>query len=161
MEKLTNEEIARVFAMYWGGKVSTIDGDGKMLTLYPKCITVKLNKITFGQELHGLDDGNGGLHRSYPHYGGSCKLYLTSLSKITDEHALDVAKINGIRTENPLLVGKSISYWLKIQGENRDCTIEIFQYLIQKGYAVPLFFGINHWANAKTPIELGIAIESL
>ena len=33
------------------------------------------------------------------------------------------------------------------------------QYLISESYAVPLFFSLNHWANGKTAIELGIAIE--
>jgi len=194
MEKLTNEEIARVFAMYWGGKVSTVDGDGKMLTLYPKCITVALNKITFGQDLHGLDIGNGGLHRSYPHYGGACKLYLTPLSKITDEHAIKLSELINDEKFNESETFKVISeenrivvYSSKVLHDSVDMgyryttTIysdmyaikskpysgiqqmpyEAYQFLIQQGYNVPLFFGINHWANAKTPIELGIAIESL
>jgi len=35
----------------------------------------------------------------------------------------------------------------------------IYQDLIHKGYAVPIYFGPDHWANGKTAIELGIAID--
>lgn len=45
-----------------------------------------------------------------------------------------------------------------IQSSN-PLTIYAYQYLIFKGYAVPLWFGVNHWANGKTAIELGIAID--
>jgi hypothetical protein len=34
-----------------------------------------------------------------------------------------------------------------------------FIYLMNKGYNMPLYFTPKHWANAKTPIELGIAID--
>jgi len=34
---------------------------------------------------------------------------------------------------------------------------DAYLYLISKGYAVPLFFEPNHWANGKTAIELNIA----
>ena len=36
----------------------------------------------------------------------------------------------------------------------------VHQYLISKGYDVPLFFTPDHWANCKTAIELNIAIEN-
>jgi hypothetical protein len=38
-------------------------------------------------------------------------------------------------------------------------TYEPRELLIKKGYAVPLFFGSNHWANGKNAIELNIAID--
>jgi len=49
--------------------------------------------------------------------------------------------------------------WLSKYGKNRDVSFEIYQYLVQQGYAVPLFFGLNNCANRKTAIELGIAID--
>lgn len=38
-----------------------------------------------------------------------------------------------------------------------DCFI--WQYLISKGYAVPIYFSPNHEANGKDAIQLGIAID--
>jgi hypothetical protein len=36
----------------------------------------------------------------------------------------------------------------------------IYQYLIQQGYAVPLFYGVGHPMNGKTAIELGLALDA-
>jgi len=37
---------------------------------------------------------------------------------------------------------------------------DAYQYLISKGYAVPLFFEPNHWANGKNAIELRLAVDA-
>jgi hypothetical protein len=47
--------------------------------------------------------------------------------------------------------------WFGLKVE--DMPSRLFQYLISKGYAVPLWFGIDYWANGKTAIELNIAIQ--
>lgn len=36
----------------------------------------------------------------------------------------------------------------------------IFQFLIQQGYAIPLFYGVGHSLNGKNAIEIGLAIDS-
>ena len=106
----------------------------------------------------------------------SGKLLLTPLSEITDEHAVEVAKVlNWLgkeqieqRIEEPGLkeqcisFGKKIVHKLTIRNEvviQQHNLIYCYQYLASIGYAVPLFFGIEHWANGKTPIDLGIAIS--
>lgn len=145
--KLTNEEIERVFAMYIPCKIlNGIDGDLKLRDLkYTNINTYAYCKIA------------------------EPKLLLTLLSAITDEHAAELSEalfpdgniydyLHGAPT------GRAIVASIK---NNRQTNtfyphariFDGFQYLIQKNYAVPLFLGINHWANGKTAIELGIAID--
>jgi hypothetical protein len=62
------------------------------------------------------------------------ELLLCQLSTITNNHAIEVGKMS-------------------VNSDTRD-------YLISKLYAVPLWFGVNHWANGKTAFELGIAAEA-
>jgi len=155
MEKLTNEEIARVFAMYWGCRL-----DAGMIT---KVDSFWMNKVSNGET--------------------DTVLLLTPLSKITDEHAIEVAELCGvdprIKTKSERLIKFDDLYqsltlfykpdeqgWFELiekRETNVYCSIPypVYLNLLQQGYAVPLFFGLNHWANAKTPIELGLAIESL
>ena len=86
---------------------------------------------------------------------------LTPLASITDEHAVEVAKLSFkvryCENNTPILhfVGR------EVLGSDYKNVLkwEIREYLISKGYAVPLWFGLNHWANGKTAIELEIAIE--
>jgi hypothetical protein len=59
-------------------------------------------------------------------------LLLTPLSALSGQHQADIRNLN---------------LW------------ESFNQLILYGYAVPLWFGIGHWANGLTAIELGIAID--
>lgn len=142
--QLTNQEIARVFAMYWGQEILMYEGDNDR---YP------INR-------HNID----------------CKhlyLNLTPLSKISDEDAVDVAKFTYTDKElleliqigndyvNYNLCGGSLSSYSSQRLKKFSCVedIQIFQYLISKGYAVPLFFSPNHPANGKTAIELNIAKE--
>lgn len=140
--KLTNDEIFKVVAMYWGCECSV-----------PK-IHSKNNKREISETDRWIQtswlntDTEVDIH-----------LLLTPLAKITDEHAIKVAKINGVRTDNPLLVGKSMIHWLAEKGTNRDVNFEVYQQLILWGYAIPLWFGIDHWANGKTAIELEVAID--
>jgi hypothetical protein len=133
MNQLTNEEKARVFAMYLGQKVFS--------NSYSKGIR-ELTANDIGNVLYSDDKG---------------LLNLTPLQDITDEHAVEVAKMikpNWYIDEHNT---KDIAW--SLQHEFFDIDYNVYQYLIQKGYAVPLFFGVNHWANGKTAIELGIAID--
>lgn len=105
-----------------------------------------------GVELVEIDKVWNWLHPSF-------RLALTPLSAISDEHAIEVGKLN-ISGDgfNYLAIGKSITHWLEKYGKNRDVSFEIYQQLIQWGYAVPLFIESGHPDNGKTAIELGIAI---
>jgi len=179
MNKLTNEEIARVFAMYLHSKVVFDNHIGNIHTYYLPAGKHKVGKMWF---VSLEDDHDKELSCSVS--ADKVKLLLTPLSKITDEHGLElmlieykgytdrceILKIN--RRHN--IVEISFRY-IHPDHNNADgysysgyafstttaMMAERFQYLISKGYAVPLFFGLNHWANGKSPIELGLAIESL
>jgi len=139
MEKLTNEEIARVFAMYWGCRL-----DAGMIT---KVDSFWMNKVSNGET--------------------DTVLLLTPLSKITDEdlvacYHLHSGLIGYDYTCDFKPALEMARHWINMDGEKTLCKLtQLSEYLRSKGYAVPLFFGLNHWANGKTPIELGIAIESL
>lgn len=120
---LTNEEIARVFAMYLG----------------QKC-TDWVNIVTYNAWL---------LHMCR----FDLKLLLTPLELISDEDAIEVAKM--------CMLPDATKFHTPEYGRTflDDFNWETYQYLISKGYAVPLFFVPSHWANGKTAIELGIAIK--
>jgi hypothetical protein len=168
MEKneLTNEEIARVFAMYIGCKAKFvgervftqhIEGD-----LIHTLVGIVKNRAYMESFIGAVID--------YPidveiyH-----KLLLTPLSAITDEHAIKVAR--------NFVLGAEYEKYRKDKkwctGVGKDLTksvfnasngfgllyVQVYHHLIQQGYAVPLFFGIDHWANGKTAIELGIAVK--
>lgn len=128
--ELTKEEIAKVFAMYLGCKV--------------KC------------------SKSGALADVYSPYAcadyGYWQLLLTPLSEITDEHAVEVARAFNSISKN--IDDKSASEYGKSVVEVCMQDVNTYCHLISKGYDVPIWFGINHWANGKTAIELGIAISN-
>lgn len=157
-QKLTNEEIAKVFAMYLGCEV--------MLTEEPESINEPyvLEAVNIGGAFWtDADDESGGQEFELG------KLLLTPLSKITDEHAELLIKHFlklGISNKDvwPVLV--------QIFDINVPCgndlllsqftvkeLMEMEKQLILWGYNIKLYFGIDHWANGKTALELGIAIE--
>jgi len=148
MNKLKNKEIARVFAMYLGAAVIC---DGR------ECELECLNVLDLSCDLsYKIDDEESGFYGEWTTEQFEifkAKLILTPLSKITDEHAMACWEI-----ENYMCSEQDIPY---VSNLFKEMSGNLFQYLIQQGYAVPLFFTPNHWANGKTAIELGIAIESL
>jgi hypothetical protein len=145
-ETLTKEEIAKVFAMYLSQEMIYKDGERGHI---------------YGFTIKNLQCVKDGITK------GS-KILLIPLPKINDEDAIAVAKILGFEESQtrPLFVGKTrgkstVQYW----SENYSTLYPlqatfVFQYLISKGYAVPIYFAPNHWANGKTAIELGIAIDA-
>lgn len=152
--KLTNEEIAKVFAMYIGSEVFD-DYENRKTVL----VGIRKNDI-FIQFRSLVSSRDIDLNE--------CKLLLTPLSKITDEHASEIVKIlriqedeggfdtSGIAIKNCLIKdGFNAIELFSFYGGVSD----VYQYLISKGYAVPLWFGIDHWANGKTAIELEIALN--
>jgi hypothetical protein len=151
MIRLTNKEIAQVFAQYPNARFVEQIGN---------------SAIGAGPAWHIVwsymeDDGD-----NLSNY----KLELTTLEKISDEHAIEVARIAlgnflatvqwglhyvhrcilkcGLSQDKIEFLKQNIDPWKHPQ---------INDYLKSKCYAVPLFFSIGHAANYKTAIELGIA----
>lgn len=192
--KLTNEEIAKVFAMYLGCEFLAERWSGKVFKEMAVRNVSDYNIVIYSSELkrNGVD-GTG--NSPYAAMCSEIKLLLKPLSSITDEYAIEVAElINNekykegeefkvvkedakISIYSSKIIHTSIPdygyrYETKIYIE--DCFVSpinpysalvemgyyAYQYLISKGYALPLFFAPTHWANGKTAIELGIAIES-
>lgn len=136
---LTTEQIAKVFAMYLGcdiqGEYLSMDIDTGIK------ISVPLMRKLAGVYQNGKMMLEGGLFDL-----SSPKLILRPLSAITDEDT-DIADemiIEGIGSafDDGRFVGLT------------------YPFLIQRGYAVPLFIAPNHPDNGKTAIELGIANEA-
>jgi len=150
-EKLTNEEVVKVL----GG--------------YLNC------EVEFEKELSDPNKiGSGKVRRRIRYYDlderivENIKLLITPISAITDEHAIEVADILKYKSEEYFKENLGYSRidavkMLLLEKGNymgQICNIlHSYEYLKSKGYDVPLWFGINHWANGKTAIELGIAID--
>jgi hypothetical protein len=171
MSNLTNEEIRKVHAMYWGQyiiKVMLASWDGEPLR--------EIDILTMESD-------------SFKYF----KLSLTSLKLITDEHAIRLAElincskyaadetfkvvkederisvhssevkhetipIFGYRYETRIYTDCYVS-GIGMYSLTKQMPYEAYQQLINWGYSVPLYFGLDHWANGKTAIELGIAID--
>lgn len=144
-ELLTREQKARVFAMYFGANNEIINPETELryrVTLY---------------QLSSL--------RGFEH---EYKLLLSDLASISDQDALELCcNLKHKRIiENPVVKhlegGVSISnisggvsfFWHDLKWYERE-------FLIMKGYAVPLFFSPDHPYNGKTAIELGIALDKM
>lgn len=164
MNNLSNQEIARVFAMYY----------------FAECTTAKYPPF---------EKGTVNTIGTIPTDADYFKLLLTPLTAITDEHAIEVAKIispvkgkliatkyNNSNSIKSVLFPDNESNYTRLDiysdlsmgwvGKNLD-DVDYFrmpfviQYLISKGYAVPLFFDIGHPDNGKDAIQLGLAISTL
>lgn len=167
MQQLTNEEITKVFAGYIGceatynnkinnhqGKILGVDAVGNVI-LSHKSVLVPYKVCDIGYS----------------------SMLLTPLSSITDEHAIEVAKMFGMvmasvreRTSkcvflvddtHSLLIGFDCHVTYAKNGfmHSEKETSLVVQRLAKLGYAIPLDFGHEHWANGKTAIQLGIAID--
>lgn len=151
MQLGSQHEIIRVFALYYGQTVRLTEkySDGFVSFSPGDSLTLDNNVLT------QIVDGRM-----------KAKLLLTSLNEITDEHAIElVCKSAWKRTiENPIVthLNEGISIG------NNSGAVSMFwhslnykehQYLLLKGYAVPLYFGIDHWANGMSAIELHLAFS--
>lgn len=163
--KLTNEEIAKVFVMYLGCDVLVKGGSFEYLKgERPERLLGVINDYTH----QFFTAATEGLRNNFYFKDGEYKLLLAPLSKISDEHAVEVAKIEYAHLKNctneritflangfEFHSGNFQTYYFSY---NRHGSFSS-QYLILKSYAVPLFFAPIHWANGKTAIELNLAIE--
>lgn len=144
MQQLTTQERERVLYMYQGlkGNVSYYDD----LTGYETIINY--NHIERWKKESDESD---------------LQVYLKPLDQISKEHTLAIFMRYGGGSGNPMGVvykdGKRVINWLI----NNVGIIHpnLYQQLILWGYAVPLYFGFDHYLNSKTAIELGIGIIEL
>lgn len=142
MIQLTDQEKEKVFAMYLGCEVKT--------------------GVTATAFLSASDDTNELISIRTLINIPADKLLLTPLSKISDEHAIRSAKIHYTIFKGQSEVSYDSRQQLIKHGSKvaKLCyTAELCQQLVMWGYAVPLWFGIDHPANGKTAIELGLAID--
>lgn len=131
MNKLTDDEKAKVFAMYWGAKVyGDLQDDNE--------------SANYGEVDMDFDNFNFCVSENM-------RLVLKPLSSISDEHKIAVAKITfpqaTANNDDLAYIGYGIVRSTGILPAN------VHQHLIDFGYAVILY----PWG--KTAIELGIAIE--
>jgi len=140
MEQLTNEEKAKIFAMYLGCKVN----DGTSVTETLMGVGYLFN------EYHALYAPK--CSATYPIE--RCKLLLKSLEDITDEDSYKAAEICGI---DALAYGHPMETVTTSARHNIKDLVEessaLHQFLISRGYAVPIY------PYNKTAIQLGIAIN--
>lgn len=151
--ELTTQEIARVCTMYIGAEVQHEEGD------YSKLVGVVLDSLCC---IH-IETGSYGEVNVY-RFG---KLLLTPLSEITDGHLEQLCKILGCTPHLTYQLMTDLFTVLvndEMPIEETGITLNMLsifylhQFLISRGYDVPLWFGIDHPANGLTAIELGIAI---
>lgn len=150
--KLTNKEIEKIFHLYHGAEYRYSNEFG----------TYK-GKVEFG-------------HHINLHLEQEAKLCLIPLSSINEEDAIEVARFaytDIVPREELIQIGKDyIGYYYhgnelhdsrygKLKELSCDPLIvmSIHEYLRLKKYTLPVWLGIDHWANHKTPIELGIAVD--
>ena len=162
-QQLSNEEIARVFAMYLHQQVEFDGRIGNIVSYYLSC--GDLSKQVWCVSLEDEEFNKNELSCSVTIY--DIKLLLVPLNKLTDEDALAASKIMG--GANHLSDKSQISQLKEIVCSNKLYNMQtnvsganwfyLFQHLTLKGYAVPLFFDIYHWANGMTAIELNLAID--
>lgn len=157
MSQLTNEETAKVFAMYLNdtAKVNTKDGAMHLVSV---------------DIFHETVDVCESYDSVEPHYENiqDVKLLLRRLPSVSDEDKKEFIAITlpGDKIRNIVATAETLSFERKLTyqysaGQYFWNTLfyHQYEYLKSKGYAVPLWFGIDHWANGKNAFELNIAIE--
>ena len=141
--EITNEIKAKMFAQYFGHLIKI----GNSFT----CTLVGIkghNTITTGVSANNI----------WKYYKiSACVLVLKPLSAMTDEDAIEIAKIylhndNDVDDLGFLECGKNIAYDL-LTGIFQGNTIWMFQFLQSKGYDLPQYL-----LNGKTLQEAGLAI---
>lgn len=135
MEKLTNEEIMRVFALY---------GSADVMTYVPGMDPVcgKIVGIHYTQEDVIVLDQDG----SWRYWPTEVKLILY--------HKPEPNKV-----DHSLPYIEEAMHIFDRYGNVPIGHAYKLQHLLKSQVAQPLWFGIDHWANGKTAIELGIAVE--
>lgn len=150
-DQLTTEQIARVFAMYVHSADVQIE----------KRIIGRLTGVAYSKVFY--------LESSFfnEEYFEDAALILTHFSRISAEDAIEVAltfgnwqhsDFEGMAEEdkNKRLVREG----RRMVARPSTCSPFVFQHLINRGYALPLWIAPNHPCNGLTAIEMGLAIDS-
>ncbi len=169
--KLTGEEIAKVFAMYLGCEVIS------QTPFYENEETSRgyITGVSIGEEELEVQFHNGIHAEESPDLRPfiDCKLNLTDLKDISEVDAVEALMLLGgddDMIENFKKDAKGDYYkYIKLLVDTTMKTADndvhpffvhcVYEYLKNKSYAVPLFFAPGRWANGKTPLELNIAIN--
>jgi hypothetical protein len=136
---MTQQERTRIFLMYYGSPLIV----NQKFEIY--------EGTTYEQD-HIFDYSRIGIpDRISSGRDSEVALYLKDIEDISNEDAIEVARLNDVHTDNPILVSKSLMHWLKKEGYCRDINYVIADYLREKGYALPY--------KGQSLFELGIAIR--
>lgn len=163
-KELTNQDKIRVLSMYIGNAV------------WSRSHKCNLRGIMMGTQSEPSTKQESYVPYLLVEYEGDYKersrdlddvsLLLTPVSEITPEHAeLFLSKHKG-GYENIICDFKENELYIQFSiktggfGHSYVPLYKAYEILKTLGYAVPLFFGIDHWANGKTAIELGMAIPN-
>jgi hypothetical protein len=131
MDQLTPQQAAKVFALHLFCQYKSGEN---VFTLTPDRMAILFEKKQLYKQ---------------------AKLLLTPLDWISEAHSMQVV----------LIMDGCFKYWgseLAARGKyllKNDLSWETRDYLASQGYAVPLFFGVDHPLNGKTAIELQLANE--
>lgn len=150
---LTPAEIAGVFALYYNCQVIVTNkryiNGGFIGTL--KGISYENPLVLHPEHSDGYENQE------------DCKLLLIPLELITDENAVVIAKIcdpsgnlKGMSVNELIQWGR---WRVNTALKDKNFPHYLYQYLILKEYAVPLWFGMNHSLNDRDAITLGIATD--
>lgn len=142
-QELTPKQRARVFAQYWDCRVSEWH-EGKE---YPFC-----NPFVDADVMDRVDSTHANV-----------KLELRPLSAITDEDATELCSVCVRGCIPSVAKGKRFAGNVSRGNNSRFDPEANFgagsQFLIQRGYAVPLFIAPGHPCNGKDAIQLRLAID--
>jgi len=173
--KLTNEEIARVLNLYTDCNTDFSIGFGKFNIGTLKCCYTSAKGLLEIKIITDIKYDLTHIATGHDDILERARLRLTPLPSIADEHAIQLVCMYGDITKERLInfvIQQNTTLYNLVEPtfDLKSYTIpntvnpfihhSAYQYLISKGYAVPLFLGIDHWANGKNAIELGIAIDS-
>lgn len=158
--KLTNEEIAKVFKLYSdSAKVKLwLPNPIWQKEVHPEYDITGIDTSVIPFKINLKSSVGVSLWYSYkPSHTRDQVLLLMRLENIPDDNLVEVARVGKYLFDDDDEKDRQRIIDCFIKGD--IFSFESYFLLIQKKYAVPLFFGKDHWANGKTAIELNIAIE--
>lgn len=138
--KQTNEQLARIFAAYWGAKIKVAE--------YPYEYDIAILKD------HSVCVGANGNDLDMWYKLSACKLILSRLSDITDEDAIEVGKIIGYFIPAQLREGKWLADNWNTQRSDQPVAIvmQVIDYLRSRHYDMGFL-------EIKSLIDCNIAID--
>jgi len=143
-EELTIQETRQICAMYIGSKLCYYGAGLADITHYDTLIGVDEGRFLVSDKRPAIPLRTG---LSYTMIGDSISLLLTPLEKITDEDAYDIFRLQypNTRGSSDIIIAKGKTPMVRMFADGlfeygfRDIKIEVYQYLLHKGYAVPIY----------------------